>query len=70
MCQNNIGGEVSSLEARTLQMMIEEKRKELDSLVLSNLKNLCNSKVIKLSNELDELIALYFSLSDKDIKHD
>lgn len=58
------------MEARTLQMMIEEKRKELDSLVLSNLKNLCNSKVIKISNELDELIALYFSLSNKEIKHD
>ena len=52
------------LEAKKLQKMIEEKRKELDKLVLSNLEDLSKNEVVKISNELDALIALYISLKD------
>ncbi|HHY81492.1 MAG TPA: Spo0E family sporulation regulatory protein-aspartic acid phosphatase [Clostridiales bacterium] len=52
------------MEAKKLQKMIEEKRKELDKLVLSNLEDLSKNEVVKISNELDALIALYISLKD------
>ncbi|NLU36113.1 MAG: aspartyl-phosphate phosphatase Spo0E family protein [Clostridiales bacterium] len=45
-----------------LYSKIEEKRKELNNLVSSRISDLSTSEIIKISNELDELIAAYFEL--------
>lgn len=45
-----------------LYSKIEEKRKELNNLVSSRISDLSTSEIIKINNELDELIAAYFEL--------
>ena len=45
-----------------LYSKIEEKRKELNNLVSSRISDLSTSEIIKISNELDELITAYFEL--------
>ena len=45
-----------------LYSKIEEKRKELNNLVSSRISDLSTSEIIKISNELDELIGSYFEL--------
>jgi hypothetical protein len=53
------------LDLKDLQKQIEQKRRELDKLVLSQLKDLSADEIVALSNELDHLIAVYIDLIQK-----
>jgi len=50
------------MDIKELYLKIEEKRKELNKLAASRPSELCTKDIIKISNELDELIAAYFEL--------
>jgi hypothetical protein len=54
------------MDAAKLQSIIEEKRRELNSLVGSDLSDLCKDEVLRISTELDALIASYIRLRKDD----
>ena len=51
------------MDLNELQILIEEKREELNQLVLTNLGDLNSDDILKLSKELDRLIISYLKLS-------
>jgi len=53
------------LELKELQIQIEQKRYELNKLALSKITDLSSDDIVKISNELDTLIAAYIDLSEK-----
>jgi hypothetical protein len=55
------------MQIKELLLKIEEKRKELNKLVDSKLSGLFAKEIIKISNELDVLIAAYLKLCKDNI---
>ena len=53
------------MERKDLQKQIEQKRHELNQLVLSQLSDLSSDEILKISNDLDHLIAAYIDLSER-----
>ncbi len=50
------------MDAKELYYRIEEKRKELNNLAAFNLSSLSTEDIVRISHELDELIAAYHEL--------
>ena len=53
------------MELKELQIQIEQKRYELNKLALSKITDLSSDDIVKISNELDTLIAAYIDLFEK-----
>lgn len=47
-----------------LLISIEDKRQELDNMVLSNMSELSSKEIVRLSHELDNLISIFLELTE------
>jgi len=54
------------LELKELETRIQQKRQELNQLILLNMKGLSSDEILRLSNELDCLISAYIDLSERE----
>jgi hypothetical protein len=50
------------MDIMELQKRIEKKREELNEIAACNSDNLCTQEIIRISHELDELIAAYLEI--------
>ena len=53
-------------ELKELETRIQQKRQELNQLILLNMKGLSSDEILRLSNELDCLISAYIDLSERE----
>ena len=53
------------MELKELETRIQQKRQELNQLILLNMKGLSSDEILRPSNELDCLISAYIDLSEK-----
>ena len=53
------------LELKELEIRIQQKQQELNQLILLNKEDLSSNEILRLSNELDDLISAYIDLSGK-----
>ncbi len=53
-------------ELKELETRIQQKRQELNQLILLNMKDLSSDEILRLSNELDCLISAYIDLSERE----
>ena len=54
------------MELKELETRIQQKRQELNQLILLNMKGLSSDEILRLSNELDCLISAYIDLSERE----
>ncbi len=53
------------MELKELEIRIQQKQQELNQLILLNKEDLSSNEILRLSNELDDLISAYIDLSGK-----